>query len=73
MSFIVWEGVFDTFRNAKAHNAEKTSTDIFTSPRWLDITLAKTKEALKEGAIRTGAVVRKALALSAPAKTDFQL
>ena len=44
MNHIVWEGVFETFQDAKNRNAERTRTNIFTSRRWLDNALAKTKE-----------------------------
>lgn len=44
MNFNVWNGVYETFQEAISQNTESTSTDIFTSRRWLDNVLAKTKK-----------------------------
>jgi len=55
MGFIVWEGVFETFQDAKARHAEKTGVDVFRARRWLDNTLSQTKQALRQGAAPTGA------------------
>lgn len=52
MSVTVWEGVFETFHDAKGRYPEKTNTDIFTSRRWRDSALAKTIKIQKVAANR---------------------
>lgn len=64
MSFNVWSGIYETFQEAISQIPENTGTDIFTSRRWLDNALAKTKKninaAAKEGAFPTVATMQDA-------------